>query len=258
MNLAPWFFLIAAVRSLTGLAGGSLAAPPPAPPAVRVQVPAPEVAELPEGATYSEAGLWLEERREGLAARLAFEPRERVLAEARAVQVEAARAHLLPAWLGTAYAYDGTSEVPGEGRIACGYLVSTVLRDLGHLVDRVPLAQSAAEQIVRTVAEEPEIARFWGAAPEEVVASVAERGEGLYVIGLDTHVGFLLVNAGGEVELCHASKRRAAGGVVCEEAASSPSMRSRYHVVGDALGVRTLEAWLHGEALPTAQRPLSL
>ena len=43
----------------------------------------------------------------------------------------ALRDDLLPAWNGTAWAMNGTSQVPGRGSIACGYFVSTTLMHAG-------------------------------------------------------------------------------------------------------------------------------
>jgi hypothetical protein len=55
---------------------------------------------------------------------------------------------MLGTWLALACT---TSETPGRGEIACGYFVSTVLRDAGFGVERVRLAQQASERIVRTL-----------------------------------------------------------------------------------------------------------
>lgn len=83
-----------------------------------------------------------------------------------------------------------------------------------------------------------------------VVDVVRAEGAGLYLLGLDTHVGLLRVR-GRAVDFCHAagSWPRA---VVCEPALTSPSLRSRVHVWGPLLTDATVDSWLSGEALPTA------
>jgi hypothetical protein len=53
---------------------------------------------------------------------------------------------LLPYWLGTTWNFNGTTQVPGEGSIACGYFVTTLLRDAGVKLERVKLAQMASEK----------------------------------------------------------------------------------------------------------------
>src|SRR6187455_2399459 len=36
---------------------------------------------------------------------------------------------IIPGWIGTAWNFNGTSEKPQQGSIACGYFVTTILRD---------------------------------------------------------------------------------------------------------------------------------
>ena len=38
---------------------------------------------------------------------------------------------IAPAWIGTKWDFNGITEVPQQGKIACGYFVTTVLRDAG-------------------------------------------------------------------------------------------------------------------------------
>ncbi len=155
---------------------------------------------------------------------------------------------LLPAWEGTPWAMGGTTETPGEGQIACGYFVSTVLRDAGLQVERVRLAQQASERIVTTVADEGTVRRYWRATPADVVRDLGD-DDGIYVVGLDWHAGLLVV-AEGEATFCHAS-RSADRRVVCEDPHQARSLISRYTVVGE-LGTRALEAWVHGSPVETA------
>lgn len=158
---------------------------------------------------------------------------------------------LLPEWVGTPWAYAGTASRPGgaEG-IACGYLVSTVLRDAGIEVERARLAQQPSEYIVRTLAPPEHIWRFRERPVAEVLDRVALEGEGVYVVGLDTHVVFL-VHRGDAFSVCHSSKTGPRQ-VRCEPAAESWSFtHSRYHVVGPALGEDVVRRWLEGEPVTT-------
>ena len=54
---------------------------------------------------------------------------------------------IFPFWYGTGWDYNGISTVPQNGNIACGYFVSTTLRDAGINLDRIKLAQQGAKQI---------------------------------------------------------------------------------------------------------------
>lgn len=159
---------------------------------------------------------------------------------------------LIPAWYGTRWDFYGTTEVPGEGTIACGYFVTTILRDAGFRVERVHLAQQASENIAKSLAPADAIERFRRGDVGAVVDAVRSDGEGLYVVGLDYHVGFLW-NDGSIVRMCHASYLGEAV-VVCEDARTSPAMVSGYHVVGKLLSDVMTDRWLTGQAFPTVKR----
>ncbi|MHB8872448.1 MAG: hypothetical protein ACYC8T_02060 [Myxococcaceae bacterium] len=228
----PWL-LLAAACCLPGLAG----------------------AEEPAG-KYSEATSRLASQRKELARAYrgakGKKDKDQVLARARAEVLAALDRELLPAWYGTPWEFYGTTEVPRQGAIACGYFVSTVLRDAGFRVERVNLAKQASERIVKTFAPEADIQRFRLRPVEEVVAQVRARGgDGLYVVGLDFHVAFLRLE-GPRAELCHSSWYPPQA-VLCEPAVGAAGMRSDYHVVGPVLTVGTMRAWLEARELPTGQ-----
>ena len=178
-------------------------------------------------------------------------PRAAVLAEAGDLLIDALRRDILPAWAGTPWDFNGTTRVPGEGRIACGHYVAGILDDAGFRVERRRLGQQASELIIRTLVPESEIRRFRQGDVGAVVDAVAAGPRAIYLIGLDTHAG-LLVHADGAVVFCHASYL--SGAVLCEDARSSPAMRSRYHVIGRLSNDRTLAGWLAGQPWPTLTR----
>jgi hypothetical protein len=198
---------------------------------------------------YDELKAAIEARRAALQSAFVLDPAS-AATEAREALTEAVF-ELLPHWEGTPWAMNGTTEIPGAGRIACGYLVSTVLRDAGLLVERVKLAQQASENIVMSVVDPDEIVRYRDTAVSEVLSEA--RTPGIYVVGLDTHVGLLVVHDD-EQRFCHASRTMNME-VLCEDAAQARALRSRYVVVG-RLSDRAVEAWASGTALPTVlQRP---
>ena len=163
-------------------------------------------------------------------------------------------ADLLPAWNGTPWSFSGTATAPGARPIACGYFVSTALEHAGLAVERRRLAQQAAEDIILTLVPEARVARFKRVPLDTFVTAVARRGDGLYLVGLDYHVGFLVVERG-QVYFHHASNF--SGAVVREPAlTSAPLARSSYRVVGKMLDPTLVEAWLEGRAIPTRDRRL--
>ncbi len=210
--------------------------------------------QTPEAAAYPARVRALAATREALADRYERAAddgaRREILGQARAALLGALDEGLLPAWYGTRWAFYGTSETPGQGTIACGYFVSTVLRDAGLRVERVRLAQQASERIVTTLAPPDRIARFRGQTPAQVVARTRERfGDGLYVVGLDYHVALLRLD-GERARLCHSAVFEPAA-VVCEPAEQAQGMVSGYHVLGQLFTGPQLVDWLRQRPLPT-------
>ncbi|WP_253902720.1 hypothetical protein [Corallococcus exiguus] len=200
---------------------------------------------------YAEVVAGLEARRQDFGTRW-HQPgvkRTSLRDEARSTVLEAITRQLMPAWYGTPWEFYGHSQTPGTGSIACGYFVSTVLRDAGFRIERVRMAQQPAEHIVKTLAPSLKTWRFRDRPVSEVVDRLMSAGAGLYVVGLDYHVG-LLWNDSAKVWLCHSSYLGEAK-VVCEDALTSPAMVSRYHVVGKLLEDGMMDAWMKGRAIPT-------
>lgn len=204
-------------------------------------------------AAYADHRAAIADARKALAKRLANadEPtRARVLASARETLLDAFENALFPAWIGTAWDYNGTSQKPGEGHIACGYFVTTLLSHAGFDVQRAKLAQQASENIVKTLADAESIWRFRKGDEAAVIAKVRELGEGLYVVGLDNHTGFLLERDGAPTRFCHASYLEPVA-VQCEVAIEAAAFASNYHVVGRVTNDATLTRWIEGAVFQT-------
>ena len=177
--------------------------------------------------------------------------RQKVINEAREAIFEAIYRGIIPYWYGTRWAFSGTTQRPRQGTIACGYFVSTVLRDAGFGVERVRLAQQAAEKIIKTLISERHIRRFSGATIGQFVAAVKRDGEGIYIVGVDYHVG-LVVCEPPEVFFIHSSGLEP-WCVIREPAMTSASLAaSRYRVYGKLTADEELiERWLLDKPIPT-------
>lgn len=110
-----------------------------------------------------------------------------VLDQARTSVTRSIYAEIFPSWYGTAWDFNGTTEVPQQGKIACGYFVSTVLGDAGWRVQRARLAQQASENIILSLTTEAYVKRFRRVAIRDFVDAVKNWGTGIYVVGLDIH-----------------------------------------------------------------------
>jgi len=98
---------------------------------------------------------------------------------------------IFPYWYGTLWDFNGTTQTPGKGSIACGYFVSTVLRDAGISLNRVKTGQSASQQIIKTFADIKDIKTFSEKPLDSTLSFIKSKGAGLFIIGLDYHVGFI-------------------------------------------------------------------
>ena len=154
-----------------------------------------------------------------------------VIAQARTLISRSIYTEILPSWYGTAWDFNGTTEVPQEGKIACGYFVTTVLRDAGWRVQRARLAQQASENIILSLTTDRYVKRFRRVEINDFVDAVKQWGPGIYVVGLDIHTGFI-VNTGDEVYFIHSSYV-APYKVVRERATDSKILAaSKYRVLG--------------------------
>lgn len=166
--------------------------------------------------------------------------------------LEAQLPELMRCWLGTPWDFNGTSETPGEGKIACGYFVSTVLRDAGFQVERFRLAQQASQNIIRTFLDRDEMHITASTSYEEFLQQVIARGPGVRIVGLDSHVAFLIVNPNQSINFIHSSGARP--WTVVDETRSQAGVlaASHYRVTGNLTGSqRVVQQWLAAAAWPT-------
>lgn len=179
--------------------------------------------------------------------------KDSILSVAQARFAKAVALEIAPRWYGTPWDFNGVSQVPGEGTIACGYFVSTLLRDAGLNVERVRMAQQASENITKSLCTEAEIKRFSNASLADFVDAVQAWGTGLYIVGLDYHVGFLY-HDGKTVYFIHSSYY-VPKTVIKEEARSSAVLNSsKYRVVGKiSANNRLILKWLQGTAVKTVR-----
>jgi hypothetical protein len=177
-----------------------------------------------------------------------------VIEKARKSFVSSIYNNIIPDWYGTDWDFYGTTETPKQGKIACGYFVSTVLRDAGAKVQRVSMAQQASENIIKSLTTTQFIKRFHNAQIEDFVADIEKQGEGIYVVGLDNHVGFIL-HDGENVWFIHASYGEPSE-VIKEKAIESIILSgSKYRVTGKiSADDNFIVKWLNQTPIATVRR----
>ena len=192
----------------------------------------------------------LKQKRENLAAKYrkaATEAeKQAVLKEAGQILVSRLTNDILPAWNGTGWDFNGTSNQPGEGVIACGYFVSTPLKHCGFELNRYRIAQQYATVIIKLLCPERPPKRIGHNNVKGLVTYFEGQPNGLYIIGLDNHVGFIH-KQGGAVDFVHSNYIEPAV-VTREPVATSRAIKaSQNYVVGYFLpNSSTVNKWLLG------------
>ncbi len=138
---------------------------------------------------------------------------------------------IIPYWYGTKWNFYGTTEVPQTGSIACGYFVTTVLRDAGLHINRIKLAQAASEEMMKTVCYKNSLNRFSNVSMQGFIAGLHQLENGLYIVGLDFHTGFIY-HENQELYFIHASYQTPQIVIQQNVHESTILAASKYKVVG--------------------------
>ena len=174
--------------------------------------------------------------------------RAAVEAEARSV-LETALPAMMHCWLGTPWDFNGTAKGPGAGKIACGYFVATVLQDAGFRVDRYQLAQQASGNIMRSFLAKEACDLTVGEDYQAFASRVEKREPGIYFVGLDTHVAFLVVS-GEDFRFIHSSGSRPWCVVDEGRAEAGVLQRSRWRMLGNLTASPAVtKRWLKAEKI---------
>lgn len=179
--------------------------------------------------------------------------------EARSFIIETLRAQIFPAWMGmpSGGGPTSTASLPHEPGmyISCSYFLTAALQNVGLVLEsRTRFAQAPASWIQRALLP-PGVAvhRYGNISPAALERRlVDDLGEGLYVVGLDIHVGFIDVRRG-RATFVHSSYTPP-GTVVDEPVVSSEaianSQRKGYWISPLFRDDRLVELWLRHTPVP--------
>lgn len=153
---------------------------------------------------------------------------------------------IFPAWYGTEWSSGGASEVPGAGSIGGWHFLATCLQDAGFKVDKSNMTRQASEKVITTMTGGKKIV-LAGKQMKDALDRLFQEGDGIYIVGLDKHIGFVTVK-GVDVRLVHSSYYKPNTIVMCEPAiGENPLNDSRYRVFGKLLDDNMLLAWMKGD-----------
>ncbi|MBI1226268.1 MAG: hypothetical protein GC192_13625 [Bacteroidetes bacterium] len=158
---------------------------------------------------------------------------------------------IIPHWYGTTWSFDGHTDQPQQGEIACGYFVSTTLQQVGLNVNRFQLAQQKPENEAKSLAVGTKIIEMEGANSAENIAQIKSKtSDGIYFVGLgQSHVGYLLKRKN-ELFFIHSSYFTP-GTVTVELASKSPVFcaYSHYYIVELSNNKVFLKRWLNNKKI---------
>lgn len=171
--------------------------------------------------------------------------KEKVLLKASAFLEKKIVEGLIPQWYGTEWDFNGYTATPQQGKIACGYFVSTLLKHAGFNLNRYRLAQKDALSIIRTISCGEKTHEFWGINRDTFLKKAKnELKSGIFVIGLSSHVGFLY-KKGEDIWFIHANYRDPIA-VIREKASESDALNdSNVFILTAISGNKALmKAWI--------------
>lgn len=220
---------------------------------IRGKLGAPPAA-TPDLETYLTLSRDLESHRERLAERLETATtdaeRSQVLRDARTL-LEGALPRMMQCWLGTPWDFNGTAHQPGPDKVACGYFVASVMQDASFVVEWGPLAQQPAQNILGTFLPSADMLIRESMDYDAYLDEVRDLGPGICIVGLDSHVAFLVIE-GGEIRFIHSSGSKP-WCVVDESSRDADTLRrSRYRVIGNlTANPELIQKWVLGQPFPT-------
>jgi len=127
-------------------------------------------------------------------------------------------------WQNTPWDFNGTTVEPNQGAIACGYFVTTILRDMDLKISRNKLAICPSSIMMKSLTPHQKIKNLSHLSYPAFEETLSVFGKGVYIIGLDFHTGFI-INDGSENWFIHSNYINRKG-VMKERVSGSYALRS--------------------------------
>lgn len=138
---------------------------------------------------------------------------------------------IVPHWYGTEWDFNGHTNIPNDGEIACGYFVSTTLKHFGFNLNRYKMAQQAGLIEARILQPKSQLKIYRNLSFEALKSKVnSVYKDGIYFVGLDNHVGYVLVK---DKELYFLHSSYCVDKVIIELAETSPCFPSNIYVFAE-------------------------
>jgi hypothetical protein len=158
---------------------------------------------------------------------------------------------MMRCWLGHPWDFHGTATTPGEGKIACGYFITVIMRDAGFNINRIKVAQQPSQNIIRTFVNDRSAFEVKTNTPyQDYVNHITKNYEGIHIVGLDKHVAFIVIKDQ-EMRFIHSGGLQYC--VVDEDKTNAHALEhSNYRVISNiSRNPQVLKMWILNEGFPT-------
>lgn len=155
---------------------------------------------------------------------------------------------IVPHWYGTPWDFNGHTNTPNDGEIACGYFVSTTLRHLDFNLNRYKMAQAAGLDEARLLQSKSDIKTYSNLSFKQLKHKInSVYSDGIYFVGLDNHVGYILIK---DKELYFLHSSYCVDKVIIELAETSPCFNSNLYVFAEiTTNKKLIKSWILNKRL---------
>jgi hypothetical protein len=101
---------------------------------------------------------------------------------------------LFQQWKGTPWDFNGTTNVPRNGNIACGYFVTTILADMGVPLNRRQLSTCPSSEMMKKLVPGRPLINLSGLSFRGFCDFLKNYKPGVFIIGLDYHTGIIVID----------------------------------------------------------------
>jgi hypothetical protein len=168
---------------------------------------------------------------------------------------------IFPAWYGTGWHFNGISPTPkpnifpyienakvDTNRIACGYFVTRILQKINFKINPYKIAQMYSVQIVRYFSDSTNIFYSNRESVSKLKDKISKHGRGIFLVGLDCHVGFIVYDGNSSFKFVHSSYYDPPLCVISEDIDTyNPLKHSKGRVIGKLFSDDMIRKWLVGE-----------
>lgn len=160
---------------------------------------------------------------------------------------------IVPHWYGTVWDFNGHTNTPNTGEIACGYFVSTSLKHLGFNLNRYKMAQAAGLDEAQLLQNKSDLKIYSNLSFHDLKKKVTRvYHDGVYFVGLDNHVGYVIIK---DKELYFLHSSYCDDKVVVELAETSACFQSNIYVFAEiTTNKKLIKKWINNERLSLPNR----